>query len=163
MLGSWGHAVNFGANPQNSTLKERRKQGGRRRSQRPLSSEFGTHKTVTARSWPWRGPFSGSSPTLETTQGQVDFFWSISNKMPPPAGSICGRLTSDFPLGCLQGGFKHFKVLPSRSAEAEARREEAERERGRFALQLKKDLAVPPALSSHTRQSESFPLVVVPP
>ena len=38
--------------------------------------------------------------TLKTTQGQIYGFFS---QLLPPGGSICGRLTSDLPLGCLQG------------------------------------------------------------
>ena len=32
-----------------------------RKVHRPMSSEFGTHKTVTARFWPWLEPFPGKS------------------------------------------------------------------------------------------------------
>ena len=32
------------------------------------------------------------------------FFNSTPTQMLPPGGSICGRLTEDLPLGCLQGG-----------------------------------------------------------
>ena len=42
---------------------------------------------------------------LETTQGQMNgFFDSTPIQMPPLGGGICGRLTQDLPLGCLQDG-----------------------------------------------------------
>ena len=33
------------------------------------------------------------------------FLKSASIQMPPPGGGICGRLTQDLLLGCLQGGY----------------------------------------------------------
>ena len=43
--------------------------------------------------------------TLETAQGQIDVFFSqLPFKCNLPGGGICGRLTQDLPLGCLQSG-----------------------------------------------------------
>ena len=39
----------------------RRSVSGSRSHPSPLSSEFGTHNTVTARFWPWLEPFPGKS------------------------------------------------------------------------------------------------------
>ena len=51
------------------------------------------------------GQASGFRATLEAIQGQIDGFLSqIFIQMLSPGGSICGRLTYDLPLGCLQGG-----------------------------------------------------------
>ena len=58
--------------------------------------------TLTARVPAVDTPVSVSLATLETTQGQIDgffsqlnrwFLWSTPMQMPPPGGCICGRLT----------------------------------------------------------------------
>ena len=48
-----------------------------------------------------KAPAKGFHPTLKASQGQIDGFFS---QLPPESGGICGRLTYDLPLGCLQGG-----------------------------------------------------------
>jgi len=50
-------------------------------------------------SWP-TGPWGrlGGNPGANSW-----FLWSTPIQMLPPGGSICGRLTRDLPLGCLQG------------------------------------------------------------
>ena len=45
-----------------------------------------------------------ASPPWRQPRGKLMFSESTPTQMLPPGGSICGRLTEDLPLGCLQGG-----------------------------------------------------------
>ena len=71
---------------------------------------------------------------LEATQGgNGSFFKSTQIQMLPRRVRICGRLTSDLPLGCLQGGGGGggYSPGPSRSPEASGPCLAAHRRRGK--------------------------------
>ena len=40
----------------------------------------------------------------DNPEANIWFLYPTLIQMLPPGGSVCGRLTSDLPLGCLQGG-----------------------------------------------------------
>ena len=51
-----------------------------------------------------RHPFSLQNHPEDNPWANRFPIWSTPSQTLPPGGSICGRLTQDLPLGCLQGG-----------------------------------------------------------